>query len=113
MLPKFEVQVKVPKVITILEEEVNVSVCGIYTYGKPVPGHVTISICPHGSHFLNRDQSTINLPCKEVSQQIYSQGCLTQQVNTSMFQLKDSRYLIRKLQVNAKIKEEGTGLWVT
>uniref|UniRef100_A0A5F9C8I9 Alpha-2-macroglobulin n=1 Tax=Oryctolagus cuniculus TaxID=9986 RepID=A0A5F9C8I9_RABIT len=120
VLPKFEVQVKVPKVITILEEEVNVSVCGIYTYGKPVPGHVTICICPHGSHFLNRDQSTINLPCKEVSQQvsenyseIYSQGCLTQQVNTSMFQLKDSRYLIRKLQVNAKIKEEGTGLEFT
>uniref|UniRef100_A0A5F9CT93 Alpha-2-macroglobulin n=1 Tax=Oryctolagus cuniculus TaxID=9986 RepID=A0A5F9CT93_RABIT len=109
VLPKFEVQVKVPKVITILEEEVNVSVCGIYTYGKPVPGHVTICICPHGSHFLNRDQSTINLPCKEVSHQ----GCLTQQVNTSMFQLKDSRYLIRKLQVNAKIKEEGTGLEFT
>uniref|UniRef100_A0A5F9DBP5 PZP alpha-2-macroglobulin like n=1 Tax=Oryctolagus cuniculus TaxID=9986 RepID=A0A5F9DBP5_RABIT len=83
--------------------------CDRYTYGKPVPGHVTICICPHGSHFLNRDQSTINLPCKE----IYSQGCLTQQVNTSMFQLKDSRYLIRKLQVNAKIKEEGTGLEFT
>nr|XP_051705904.1 alpha-2-macroglobulin [Oryctolagus cuniculus] len=113
VLPKFEVQVKVPKVIAILEEEVDVSVCGIYTYGKPVPGHVTISICPHGPHFLNRDQSTINLPCKEVSQQISSQGCLTQQVNTSMFQLKDSRYLIRKLQVNAKIKEEGTGLEFT
>uniref|UniRef100_A0A5F9DI97 Alpha-2-macroglobulin n=1 Tax=Oryctolagus cuniculus TaxID=9986 RepID=A0A5F9DI97_RABIT len=109
VLPKFEVQVKVPKVIAILEEEVDVSVCGIYTYGKPVPGHVTISICPHGPHFLNRDQSTINLPCKEIS----SQGCLTQQVNTSMFQLKDSRYLIRKLQVNAKIKEEGTGLEFT
>uniref|UniRef100_A0A5F9DIU6 Alpha-2-macroglobulin n=1 Tax=Oryctolagus cuniculus TaxID=9986 RepID=A0A5F9DIU6_RABIT len=70
--------------------------CDRYTYGKPVPGHVTICICPHGSHFLNRDQS-----------------CLTQQVNTSMFQLKDSRYLIRKLQVNAKIKEEGTGLEFT
>ena len=29
VLPKFEVQVRMPKIITILEEEVKVSVCGL------------------------------------------------------------------------------------
>uniref|UniRef100_A0A8C7AP04 Alpha-2-macroglobulin n=1 Tax=Neovison vison TaxID=452646 RepID=A0A8C7AP04_NEOVI len=45
VLPKFEVQITMPRIITILEEDVNVSVCGLYTYGKPVPGHMTMRVC--------------------------------------------------------------------
>ncbi|EGW04914.1 Murinoglobulin-1 [Cricetulus griseus] len=50
VLPKFEVKVEVPEIITILDKEINVSVCGIYTYGKPVTGHVTVNICRKYSH---------------------------------------------------------------
>ncbi|NWX30229.1 A2MG protein, partial [Notiomystis cincta] len=45
VLPKFEVTVKVPKVITILDEELKVTVCGLYTFGKPVPGLVKFRVC--------------------------------------------------------------------
>ncbi|NWR61758.1 A2MG protein, partial [Bucorvus abyssinicus] len=45
VLPKFEVTVKMPKVITILDEKLNVTVCGLYTFGKPVPGLVSFRVC--------------------------------------------------------------------
>ncbi|NXF76979.1 A2MG protein, partial [Sclerurus mexicanus] len=45
VLPKFEVIVKMPKVITILDEKLEVSVCGLYTFGKPVPGLVSFRVC--------------------------------------------------------------------
>ncbi|NXO15322.1 A2MG protein, partial [Oriolus oriolus] len=45
VLPKFEVTVKMPKVITILDEELKVTVCGLYTFGKPVPGLVIFRVC--------------------------------------------------------------------
>ncbi|NXQ74389.1 A2MG protein, partial [Quiscalus mexicanus] len=45
VLPRFEVLVKVPKMITIKDNELPVSVCGLYTYGKPVPGLVNVQVC--------------------------------------------------------------------
>ncbi|XP_057559255.1 alpha-2-macroglobulin-like [Hippopotamus amphibius kiboko] len=108
VLPKFEVQVKVPKVVTALDEEVNISVCGMYTYGKPVPGHATVIICGKYSFYLFG--RSLNVPCKEISHQVNSHGCITQQVNISVFQIKEEIFQTIKLQVNAKIIEEGTEL---
>uniref|UniRef100_A0A8C4M8H2 Alpha-2-macroglobulin n=1 Tax=Equus asinus TaxID=9793 RepID=A0A8C4M8H2_EQUAS len=113
VLPKFEVRVKVPKVITVLDEEVNVTVCGIYTYGKPVPGHVTMSICRKYHYSFYRFGRNLEVPCEEVSQKLDSHGCIMQQVKTSVFQLKEQNFQTMKLQVNAKITEEGTGLELT
>ncbi|XP_014596181.1 alpha-2-macroglobulin isoform X1 [Equus caballus] len=113
VLPKFEVQVKVPKVITVLDEEVNVTVCGIYTYGKPVPGHVTMSICRKYHYSFYRFGRNLEVPCEEVSQKLDSHGCIMQQVKTSVFQLKEQNFQTMKLQVNAKITEEGTELELT
>ncbi|NXR77611.1 A2MG protein, partial [Pycnonotus jocosus] len=45
VLPRFEVLVKVPKMITIEDNELPVSVCGLYTYGKPVPGLANVRVC--------------------------------------------------------------------
>ncbi|NXU00399.1 A2MG protein, partial [Buphagus erythrorhynchus] len=50
VLPKFEVTVKMPKVISILDEELKVSVCGLYTFGKPVPGLVSFRVCREYEH---------------------------------------------------------------
>ncbi|XP_070792389.1 alpha-2-macroglobulin-like isoform X2 [Pituophis catenifer annectens] len=47
VLPKFEVLVKAPKLIQVVTKEIEVSVCGRYTYGKPVPGLVKLSFCRH------------------------------------------------------------------
>uniref|UniRef100_A0A2K6FWT0 Alpha-2-macroglobulin n=1 Tax=Propithecus coquereli TaxID=379532 RepID=A0A2K6FWT0_PROCO len=112
VLPKFEVQVTVPKVITILEEEMNVSVCGLYTYGKPVPGHVTVSICRKYNNPSNCFGEESQAVCETFSQQLNSHGCFSQQVKTKIFQLKSQGYKM-KLHVEANIKEEGTGVELT
>ncbi|XP_006901823.1 PREDICTED: alpha-2-macroglobulin-like [Elephantulus edwardii] len=107
VLPKFEVQVTVPKIITFLEEEVNVSVCGLYTYGKTVPGHATVSICRKYNDLSNCYGEESEALCEKFSQQLNSNGCFLQKVNTKIFQMKRQGYEMA-LQVEAKIREEGT-----
>lgn len=107
VLPKFEVQVKVPKIITILEEEMNITVCGMYTYGKPVPGHVTMSVCRKYSSPSNCFGGESQAVCERFSHQLNSEGCFSQQIKTKIFQMKRQGYEMR-LEVEAKIQEEGT-----
>lgn len=112
VLPKFEVQVRMPRIITILEEVVDVSVCGIYTYGKPVPGHVTVSMCRKYSHPSSCYGGESQAVCEKFSQKLNSDGCFSQQVKTKAFQLKREGYNM-ELEVEAKIREEGTDVEFT
>ncbi|XP_075838984.1 alpha-1-inhibitor 3-like [Microtus pennsylvanicus] len=109
VLPRFEVQVKVPKAISIQDEKLNVTVCGMYTYGKPVPGHAKIQICyKYKEHIENKETG-----CKEVRSRLDSNGCTTQEGNISVFELKQRYYRVQHLQVDAKVIEEGTGFEFT
>ncbi|CAG06475.1 unnamed protein product, partial [Tetraodon nigroviridis] len=45
VLPKYEVKVLLPPVISILDREATFSVCGKYTYGKPVLGSAKAVVC--------------------------------------------------------------------
>uniref|UniRef100_A0A8D1IZ00 Alpha-2-macroglobulin n=1 Tax=Sus scrofa TaxID=9823 RepID=A0A8D1IZ00_PIG len=112
VLPKFEVQVRTPQIITILEKAVNVSVCGLYTYGKPVPGHVTISICRKYSNPSTCFGGESQAICEKFSGELNSQGCFSQSVETKVFQMKRQEFEM-KLEVEAKIKEEGTEVELT
>ncbi|XP_058414820.1 pregnancy zone protein-like [Diceros bicornis minor] len=113
VLPKFEVQVKMPKAIGFLEEEFSVSACGLYTYGKPVPGLVTINICRKYSRYHSNCHGIHSQSiCEEFSQQADNKGCFTQLVKTKIFQLRQKGYDMT-LQVEAKVREEGTGLELT
>uniref|UniRef100_G1PW25 PZP alpha-2-macroglobulin like n=1 Tax=Myotis lucifugus TaxID=59463 RepID=G1PW25_MYOLU len=109
VVPKFEVKVQVPKIISILDEKVDISVCGIYTYGKPVPGRATVRMCRKLFHSFYCPKKEF---CEEFSHQLNSNGCITQQVNTNLFQLKNAGYEM-ELTVEAKIREEGTDLEFT
>ncbi|KAB0388116.1 hypothetical protein FD755_003072 [Muntiacus reevesi] len=113
VLPKFEVQVKMPKKISFLEDEFEVSVCSLYTYGKPVHGLVTINVCrkyiQYSSLCHGKYPQSI---CEEFSQQADDEGCFTQLVNAKSFQLRQKGYE-NTLQVEAKVREEGTGLELT
>ncbi|MXQ79908.1 hypothetical protein E5288_WYG013768 [Bos mutus] len=79
VLPKFEVQVKMPKKISFLEDEFEVSVCSLYTYGKPVRGLVTINVCrkylQYSSSCNGKYPKSI---CEEFSQQIKARGSIAQ-----------------------------------
>ncbi|KAM7032187.1 alpha-2-macroglobulin [Passerculus sandwichensis] len=113
VLPKFEVTVKMPKVISILDEELKVTVCGLYTFGKPVPGLVNFRVCRNyerASMFCYGEES--RAVCEEFSGQTDIYGCISEVVNTKLFQLKRRGYE-NKLHVEAKIKEEDTGVELT
>uniref|UniRef100_A0A8C3TIM2 Alpha-2-macroglobulin n=1 Tax=Chelydra serpentina TaxID=8475 RepID=A0A8C3TIM2_CHESE len=113
VLPKFEVLVKLPKMISILEEKLKVTVCGLYTFGKPVPGLVNVRVCRKYSHpgtsCYGEDAKAV---CEEFSGQADSQGCISEVVKTKIFQLRRAGY-DDKIQVEAKIKEEETGVELT
>uniref|UniRef100_A0A2K6ULX0 PZP alpha-2-macroglobulin like n=1 Tax=Saimiri boliviensis boliviensis TaxID=39432 RepID=A0A2K6ULX0_SAIBB len=109
VLSKFEVEIQVPKIISIMDEKVNITVCGKYTYGKPVPGLATVSLCR--KHFPV-SYCAIKEICEEFSQQLNSNGCITQQVKANMLQIKNTGFEM-KLRVEARIREEGTDVVVT
>ncbi|NXC37818.1 A2MG protein, partial [Penelope pileata] len=113
VLPKFEVTVKMPKVITILDEKLKVTVCGLYTFGKPVPGLVSFRVCrkfeyPATACYGEEAKAV----CDEFSGQVNNHGCISKLVKTKLFQLKRTGYE-NKLHVEAKIKEEETGVVLT
>ncbi|XP_010001340.1 PREDICTED: alpha-2-macroglobulin [Chaetura pelagica] len=113
VLPKFEVTVKMPKVITILDEELKVTVCGLYTFGKPVPGLVSFRVCrKFESPATTCYGEEAKAVCNEFSGQTDNYGCISEVVKTKLFQLKRSGYE-NKLHVEAKIKEEDTGVELT
>ncbi|XP_008945184.1 PREDICTED: alpha-2-macroglobulin-like, partial [Merops nubicus] len=110
VLPKFEVTVKMPKVITILDEVLKVTVCGLYTFGKPVPGLASARVCRRfeqaASSCYGEEAKAV---CDEFSGHTDNHGCISEMVKTKLFQLKRTGYE-NKLHVEAKIKEEETGV---
>ncbi|EDK99667.1 mCG132226, isoform CRA_b, partial [Mus musculus] len=96
VLPKFEVKVAVPETITILEEEMNVSVCGMK--GHQIGDQSPVSAVRGDPAF----GEMLGLSCN-------GRGCFSQLVKTKSFQLKRQEYEMQ-LDVNAKIQEEGTGV---
>ncbi|XP_059880273.1 pregnancy zone protein-like [Delphinus delphis] len=113
VLPKFEVQVKMPKTIGFLDDEFAVSVCSLYTYGKPVRGLVTINVCRRYSRYSSTCHGKHSQSiCEEFSQQADDEGCFTQLVKSKIFHLRQKGYDM-KLLVEAKVREEGTGLELT
>uniref|UniRef100_A0A8I5N100 Uncharacterized protein n=1 Tax=Papio anubis TaxID=9555 RepID=A0A8I5N100_PAPAN len=63
-------------------------------------------MCRKLFHVPNCDKHEV---CEEFSQQLNSNGCVTQQVHTKMLQIKNMGFEM-KLRVEARIREEGTGV---
>ncbi|EDK99673.1 mCG132196, isoform CRA_a, partial [Mus musculus] len=99
VLPRFNVDLKVPNAISVNDEVLQVTACGKYTYGKPVPGHVRIRVC-----------HVTEAGCKEVNSQLDNNGCSTQEVKITELQSKRRNHRVQLFHVNATVTEEGTGL---
>ncbi|XP_056197781.1 alpha-2-macroglobulin-like isoform X2 [Falco biarmicus] len=113
VLPKYEVLVKLPKMITIKDKELSVSVCGLYTYGKPVPGLVNVQVCRKFSHSAsNCYGKEAEAVCEEFTRQADARGCVSAVVRTKIFQLQRRGYEMN-IEVQGKITEDGTGIEMT
>ncbi|XP_032942842.1 alpha-2-macroglobulin-like isoform X2 [Catharus ustulatus] len=113
VLPRFEVLVKVPKMITIKDNELPVSVCGLYTYGKPVPGSVKVQVCrkfsQSASSCYGKEAESV---CEEFTRRADAHGCVSGVVKTKVFQLLRKGYEM-SIEVQGKITEDGTGIEMT
>uniref|UniRef100_A0A8C0FUP2 Alpha-2-macroglobulin n=1 Tax=Bubo bubo TaxID=30461 RepID=A0A8C0FUP2_BUBBB len=113
VLPRYEVLVKLPKMITIKDKELPVSVCGLYTYGKPVPGLVHVQVCRKFSHSAsNCYGKEAEAVCEEFTRQADARGCASGVVRTKIFQLQRRGYEM-SIEVQGKITEDGTGIEMT
>ncbi|XP_038963908.1 murinoglobulin-2 isoform X2 [Rattus norvegicus] len=106
VLPRFGVDVKVPNAISVYDEIISVTACATYTYGKPVLGRVKVRLCHGNPSFSSETKSA----CKEENSKLDNNGCSTQEVNITEFQLKENYLKVRQaFHVNATVTEEGTG----
>ncbi|KAJ7303279.1 hypothetical protein JRQ81_012218 [Phrynocephalus forsythii] len=77
------------------------------------PGQVKISVCRPYSYPGNRCYGAeAAAACEEFSGEADGHGCLTRMVKTKVFQLRREGYRMN-LNVEGKIKEEGTGVELT
>uniref|UniRef100_A0A3Q3LIU7 Alpha-2-macroglobulin-like 1 n=1 Tax=Mastacembelus armatus TaxID=205130 RepID=A0A3Q3LIU7_9TELE len=68
VLPRFEVKLDTADEVSVAQEQLQVKVCAMYTFGQPVPGSVKVEMCrPSQPYFAN-----IRLANKETKQCFFS-----------------------------------------
>ncbi|XP_041426097.1 alpha-2-macroglobulin isoform X2 [Xenopus laevis] len=112
VLPKYEVQVKLPPVVTVLDEAIQVTVCGKYTYGKPVLGMISVQVCRKFESHYNLCEGEKDSVCEEINHRAGPNGCFSEVVSTKIFQMRRTGYK-NKIIASAKITEDGTGMELT
>ncbi|KAK0131165.1 Alpha-1-macroglobulin [Merluccius polli] len=110
VLPKYEVNIKLPKVINILHQEVQIQICGRYTYGKPVLGSVKAVLCRKADHHRLRSVLkicvTTELQASGMQQDNTDKtGCATHIIMVSAFAPMNQDII----EVEAELEEHGTG----
>uniref|UniRef100_A0A3B5LAP7 A2ML1 protein n=1 Tax=Xiphophorus couchianus TaxID=32473 RepID=A0A3B5LAP7_9TELE len=109
VLPKFEVKVDLPSVITILDTTTTFKICGKYTYGKPVLGRVKAEFCRKYFQFFWRSEEPDNDICKNFDLTLDKSGCASETMSLAEFALNKFSYSDR-FELNAELEEDGTGV---
>lgn len=103
VIPKFEVKISLPAVLSSVDEKVAMSVCAWYTYGKPVKGKVQATLCRKAYGYRVEDI------CKTYNGQTDSSGCFKAEPEAGHFELSSDDYS-SELEANAQMTEDGTGV---
>ncbi|XP_053306440.1 alpha-2-macroglobulin-like [Spea bombifrons] len=110
VLPKFEVTLEFPKVVMLNSENFTVTVCGRYTYGKPVQGTYQGSVCRKSFKYFWR--YSFQMPadlCLDIAGQLDRSGCSTVELESDKFELTKIGFQM-SLEGEASITESGTGI---
>ncbi|XP_053360073.1 alpha-2-macroglobulin-like protein 1 [Clarias gariepinus] len=114
VLPKFEVTVKFPPVMTILDTYAILRVYAKYTYGKPVKGTVKATVCrnSHKNLFLPAGSTPLLNICRNYKTEIDATGLGERVINLKDFALTDSRYETL-VTAHCEVEEHETGVTLT
>ncbi|XP_056363640.1 alpha-2-macroglobulin-like protein 1 isoform X2 [Oenanthe melanoleuca] len=110
VLPKFSVSIQMPQVVTILEENFPLRVCGMYTYGKAVQGSVRAVVCRKHIRYNRKSSKGKRSICKDYTGETNEDGCFSTEVNTKIFHRKHGDNYDFNLEAEAFLKESGTGV---
>ncbi|NWS06103.1 A2ML1 protein, partial [Motacilla alba] len=110
VLPKFSVSIQMPQVVTILEENFPLHVCGMYTYGKAVQGSVKAVVCRKHIRYNRKSSKAKRSICKDYTGETNEDGCFSTEVNTKIFHRKHGDNYDFSLEAEAFLKESGTGV---
>ncbi|XP_073451724.1 alpha-2-macroglobulin-like [Aquarana catesbeiana] len=108
VLPKFEVTLQFPKFVMFNSEQFPLHVCGRYTYGKPVQGNYTATVCRQYYLYRWRRGKKTNI-CAKFSGKLDRSGCDTIDVNSTVYKMRNNNKE-RVLKGEASITEDGTGI---
>ncbi|XP_062827460.1 alpha-2-macroglobulin-like protein 1 isoform X2 [Anolis carolinensis] len=109
-LNKFEVLFVVPSVVTTSEENFCVTVCGKYTYGKPVRGNVKLTVERDRSFmFEDADTEPLTMMNRDYKGQTNKTGCTTFTIEGTDVHLHQKGFN-NFISLFAELEEEGTGL---
>ncbi|XP_073451722.1 alpha-2-macroglobulin-like [Aquarana catesbeiana] len=108
VLPKFEVTLQFPKVVMFNSEQFPLHICGRYTYGKPVQGNYTATVCRQYYSYRWRRGKKTNI-CAKFSGKLDRSGCDTIEVNSTVYKMRNDN-MERVLKGEASITEDGTGI---
>ncbi|XP_065696755.2 alpha-2-macroglobulin-like protein 1 isoform X3 [Patagioenas fasciata] len=110
VLPKFNVSIQMPQVVTILEENFRLHVCGMYTYGKPVHGVVKAVVCRKHIRYNRKSSKAKHSICKDYTGETNKDGCFGTEVNIQIYHQKHGDSYDFNLEAVAFLKESGTGV---
>ncbi|XP_059186799.1 alpha-2-macroglobulin-like isoform X2 [Centropristis striata] len=115
VLPKFDVKLNAPAVVSIGQKEIKAEACAKYTYGQPVPATIKVEMCrPLNYHLLTPEWAKTVLgliaPCYNETKQTDIKGCATFTFPMSAFTKGLEWLLLKLLQIRVKVEEEGTGV---
>ncbi|XP_027638266.2 alpha-2-macroglobulin-like protein 1 isoform X4 [Falco peregrinus] len=110
VMPKFSVSIQMPQVVTILEENFRLHVCGMYTYGKPVQGSVKAVVCRKHLHYSRKSSKAKHSICKDYTGETNEDGCFATEVNIKNYHQKRGDSYDFNLEAVAFLKESGTGV---
>ncbi|XP_039465737.1 alpha-2-macroglobulin-like isoform X1 [Oreochromis aureus] len=109
VLPKFDITVNVSEEVSIGQEDVDIKLCAKYTFGQPVPGSITVTMC----RLLERSiakKHKIEAPCHTETKRADGTGCAAVTFKMSTFTKINKKFLKDVLNISAKMEEEGTGI---
>ncbi|KFQ74132.1 Alpha-2-macroglobulin-like 1, partial [Phaethon lepturus] len=110
VLPKFSVSIQMPQVVTILEENFRLHICGMYTYGKPVQGSVKAVVCRKHIRYNRKSSKAKRSICKDYTGETNEDGCFATEVNIKFYHQKRGDNYDFNLEAVAFLKESGTGV---
>ncbi|KAJ1122199.1 hypothetical protein NDU88_000702 [Pleurodeles waltl] len=113
VLPTFDADLKTPSTISIIDQTMDISVSGSYTYGKSLGARAEISVSRRPNQWSPAETCNLNPNGIRLffSGYLNPDGALNVTVNLQEFQLTQ-RGLQDSLYVEATITENGTGVQV-